>query len=273
MKKLLVLILSLCLVAGCATTESTESTGMSAGTYTATATGYHGDITIDVTVSDTAIEEIVVVEESETEGIGAAALPLLVEAAVTGQNATPDAISGATITSVAFNEALTDALTQAGADLTDFEGTATDTAKEQIEETYDVVVVGAGLAGLSSALVAAQSGKSVVVLEKMGVIGGASAMAGGGTIATGSQWAIEDGSTETAEELVDYLLENGHYNNHVETVELYANTVGEAFDWFVSEDGANVPYTRSLSTRNYSVDGRGTAAVSSVAASLENLGI
>ena len=106
----------------------------------------------------------------------------------------------------------------------------------------DVVVVGAGAAGLSAALKTAQNGHSIILLEKMGVIGGASAMAGSGTMATGSKWQKEDGYEDSAEKLVEDMMANGHQKNDRATVELFANTIGEAFDWLVGEDGAAVPY-------------------------------
>lgn len=47
-------------------------------------------------------------------------------------------------------------------------------------ETADLVVVGSGAAGLTGALVAAAEGLRVVVLEKTGLIGGTTAVSGGG---------------------------------------------------------------------------------------------
>src|SRR5699024_8816561 len=112
---------------------------------------------------------------------------------------------------------------------------------------------GAGAAGLSAGLKAVQDGKNVIILEKMGVIGGASAMAGSGTMATGSTWQKEDGYEDSPEQLVEDMMENGHNKNDRATVELFANTIGEAFDWLVDENGAAVPYQRSGEpTRTYS---------------------
>lgn len=129
---------------------------------------------------------------------------------------------------------------------------------EAVTMEADVVVVGAGAAGLSAGLKAAQDGKNVIILEKMGVIGGASAMAGSGTMATGSTWQKEDGYEDSPEQLVEDMMENGHNKNDRATVELFANTIGEAFDWLVDENGAAVPYQRSGEpTRTYSGVGRG----------------
>lgn len=67
------------------------------------------------------------------------------------------------------------------------------------------------------------------------------------------------------------MLKNGHEKNHVPTVELFANTIGAAFDWLVAEDGAAVPYVRSGSGA-YSGEGRGAGVVKNLTAKFEELG-
>ena len=215
--------------------------GMTPGTYEAAAQGFHGDVKLSVTVDAEKITAIDILEHSETEGIGAAALPKLVEAVLANQTIGVD--------SVAASE------------------------PEDVQMDADVVVVGAGAAGLSAALKTAQNGHSVILLEKMGVIGGASAMAGSGTMATGSKWQKEEGYEDSAEKLVEDMMANGHQKNDRATVELFANTIGEAFDWLVGEDGAAVPYQRSGKTsRSYSGEGRGAGVCKNLAERLEAAG-
>lgn len=239
--------------------------GMTPGTYTAEAEGFHGTIKLEVTVDAEAITGIEVVEHSETAGIGEAALPVLVESVLEHQTTGVDSVAGATVTSEAFKAALTDALTQAGADMDKMSQPVEADELEAVTMEADVVVVGAGAAGLSAGLKAAQDGKNVIILEKMGVIGGASAMAGSGTMATGSTWQKEDGYEDSPEQLVEDMMENGHNKNDRATVELFANTIGEAFDWLVDENGAAVPYKRSGEpTRTYSGVGRGAGVCQSL---------
>ena len=147
--------------------------GMTPGTYTAEAEGFHGTIKLEVTVDAEAITGIEVVEHSETAGIGEAALPVLVESVLEHQTTGVDSVAGATVTSEAFKAALTDALTQAGADMDKMSQPVEADELEAVTMEADVVVVGAGAAGLSAGLKAAQDGKNVIILEKMGVIGGA----------------------------------------------------------------------------------------------------
>ena len=90
-------------------------------------------------------------------------------------------VSGATFTSKAFKDALTNAAEQAKA--SDLDGFASNTvvheAQDPIEEEYDVVVVGAGGAGMGAAAQAAQNGDSVVVLEENAEVGGNTLVSGG----------------------------------------------------------------------------------------------
>lgn len=47
------------------------------------------------------------------------------------------------------------------------------------DEEYDVVIVGSGFAGMACALKAGRAGLKVLIIEKMSVVGGNSAICGG----------------------------------------------------------------------------------------------
>lgn len=265
MKKLITMILSAFMLVGCSSsTSSTTEQGMKAGTYEGTGAGFHGDIKVSVTVDNTSITSIEVTEESETETIGHAALPKLIEEATTNQTYQPDTVSGASVTCQGFSDAVKDALTKAGADLNLFEAkNSTSTTKETKEESYDIAVVGAGGAGLSAALTALQQGKTVVLFEKTGLVGGASAMAGAGTVATGSKLQKETGMEDSPEALKTDMLANGHNKNDEETLDIFVNSVGEAIDWLTDENGGNIEYEKEDEpTRTFSAVGRGAAVTS-----------
>ena len=95
------------------TAETAETAEAGEKTGTATAAGYGGDIKLTVTMEGDTIKDIVVDEHSESEGIGADALPELVEAAKAANSAEIDNVSGATVTSEAFKAALKDAMAAA----------------------------------------------------------------------------------------------------------------------------------------------------------------
>ena len=172
----------------------TEGTGaLTAGTYTASAPGMNGQVTVEVTVTDSAIESVEVTEHQETTGIGAPLLDsdgnvLLTagEAPITKipaeivaqQSVKVDTVAGATITSYAVINGVKDCLEQAGANLDDWQS---ETAPEALaaDASADVVVVGGGGAGLAAAISAAQNGSSVIVLEKNGLVGGDTLVCGG----------------------------------------------------------------------------------------------
>jgi len=265
MKKFVAIMLAMLMVMSVVCAQA-----MTAGTYEAAAKGFHGDVKIAVTVDTEKITAIEVLEQSETEGIGTIAIEKLPAAVLEAQTIAVDAVGGATVTSDALKAALTDALTQAGADMDQF--TAAAAAAELVEETLeaDVVVLGGGAAGLTAGIKALQGGASVILLEKTAMTGGASAMAGAGTKATGSKWSIESGSTETAEDFIKQITENGHHKNHMPTVENFARTLGTAFDWLVAEDGAAVPYTKKDGpSASFSGTGRGAGVVKNLTAKFE----
>ena len=86
------------------TTETAEKTG------SASAAGYGGDIKLTVTMEGDKIKDINIDEEAETEGIGKDALPKLVDAAKEANSSEVEAVSGATVTSTAFKDALKSAM-------------------------------------------------------------------------------------------------------------------------------------------------------------------
>ena len=268
MKKFAALLLAMLMVLG-----SVSAMAMTAGTYEAVAAGFHGDVKIAVTVDAEKITAIEVLEQSETEGIGTVALEQLPAAVVAAQTVAVDSVAGATVSSEAFKAALTDALTQAGADMAKF--TAAAAEAELVEETLTtyIVVIGGGAAGLTAGIKAIQDGASVILLEKTAMTGGASAMAGAGTKATGSKWSIESGSTETPDDFIAAITANGHGKNDPATVKNFAYGIGAAFDWLVAEDGAAVPYKKSdKPSASFSGEGRGAGVVKNLTAKFEELG-
>lgn len=254
--------------------ETESETAAAGGVFTGKAPGFHGDIVVEITVEGEVITDIQVTEHSETENIGEAALPALVQQALDNQTIMVDTVAGATVTSNGFCAAMKEAVKSAGLDVDTMSKAvvSSQTEKEAITLDTDIVVVGAGGAGLTASLSALQNGAKVVLLEKMSFAGGASAMAGAGTTATGSKWLAEDGVEDSPQKLKADLLENGHNYNHEPTVDIFVNTVGEAFDWLVDPDGANVEYQRPTTSRTYSGAGRGAGVVKTLLTHVEEAG-
>ena len=191
MKKFLAILLCL-LLALPATGAWAENNMMADGTYTASAQGMDGPVDIELTVKDNEITEITVVEDNETAGVGVKALEIIPAKVVETQSLAVDSVSGATISSAAIKAAIADAITQAGGDAAEWRGRTIETVKEDAEYDYDVVVVGAGLAGLTTAVSAESAGAKVALLEKQGIIGGTSVFSSGNFLAAGTEELIPD---------------------------------------------------------------------------------
>ena len=152
-----------------------------AGTYTGTAEGYNGPVELDVTFSDKAITDIQIKTSGETAHVGTPAVDILFPDAIAANGSGIDSVSGATFTSRAIKDALNDAATQAEAtNMNAFKKNTVDhPAQADIDLTYDVVVIGAGGAGMGTAAQAAQNGETVLVLEENAEIGGNTLVSGG----------------------------------------------------------------------------------------------
>ena len=206
--------------------SSTAASGGVSGEYTGTAQGMGGDVTVTVTLTDGVITDCVVTGDGETEGIGSVVIGNAPEEIVSGNKGAIDVVAGATITSNAVNQALAAALAEAGLDAADFTGdAASETADDQVIDT-DIVVVGAGGAGMTAAIAAANEGKSVVILESQSMVGGNSVRATGGLNAAKTPAQDENEFNEAAG--VEKTLETAasSYADN-ETITALAKTVSE----------------------------------------------
>ena len=180
MKKLVSLVLSLCLLATVLVVPAMAA-GFTAGTYTASAKGINGDVTVEVTFEADKIVTVVVTAHSETPGLSDPAIANVPAAIVAQQSLAVDTVAGATVTSKAILAAVAECVKLAGGDPAALTAApaAEEVAKEAKEMTADVVVVGAGMAGMTAALAAKEAGADVILIDKMAVPGGTTNLAGG----------------------------------------------------------------------------------------------
>lgn len=199
------------------------------GTYTAQAQGNNGPVTVSVTFSADAITEVAVTEHAETAGLSDRPIEEIPAAIVAHQSLGVDTISGATNTSNAILTAVADCVAQAGGDVEALKAVEVEAAPvEDIEATYDVVVVGGGGAGLTAAITAAQQGAEVILIEKAGALGGNTLIAGQGFNASDPE---RQANTEMSEalttELKSYLeldpADFGAFAEVLETVKAQIN--------------------------------------------------
>ena len=213
---------------GCGGKSNSASSAGVSGDFTGTAKGMGGDVTVTLTLTDSKITGCTAEGVDETQGIGTLALDQLPgQIAETGSIAV-DGVTGATITSDAIKEAAAAALTAAGLNPDDFK-TAVENNGEKAEDSTvdaDIVIVGAGGAGMTAAITAAEEGKSVVILESQSMVGGNSVRATGGMNAGKTVYQDENEFGESAgvEKTLKTAAEKYADN---ETITALAKTVSE----------------------------------------------
>ena len=152
------------------------------GVYQGSGIGKFGPVVVEVELGAHSIDRVEVVSHEETAYISDRAIHEIPAAIVAGQTLAVDAISGATLTSMAILSAVEQCVEQAGGDADALEGAAAESAAapESLKLEADVVVVGAGGSGMACAVAAAQMGaEKVVVLEKSCTMGGNALVSGG----------------------------------------------------------------------------------------------
>ena len=219
----------------------TGALAMTSGTYEAEAEGRNGAVKVAVTVSETAIESVEVVAHSETAGIADPALERIPAAIVEGQTLAVDAVATATITSNAILSAAEKALAAAGADIDALKVKAEAEAVpgETVELTADVVVIGAGGAGVAAAVEACDAGAKVVLLEQMPAIGGTTATSQGLVGGYESKFTKEMDVHYTFEEMYANLMGNASYRLDPTLTGITIEKSGETIDWMAERLGMN----------------------------------
>ena len=213
---------------GCgAKPASTSSDAGVSGDFTGTAKGFGGDVSVTLTLTDGAITGCTAEGKEETQGVGSEAIAKMPGAIAESGSIAVDGVSGATITSTAIKEAAAAALTAAGLNPDDYKTAVENNATaEDSTVDADVVVVGAGGAGMTAAITAAAEGKSVVILESQSMVGGNSVRATGGMNAGKTVYQDENEFGESAgvEKTLKTAAEKYADN---ETITALAKTVSE----------------------------------------------
>lgn len=164
---------------------------MKSGKYNVKAQG-HGSsyMPMEVTLSEDKIEDIKVDSKGETRGVADEVFHRLPKEIVDNQTLNVDTVSGATISSHGVIDGVAQAITSAGGDAEEWKKRAKPAKSNAKDEEYttDVVVIGAGGAGLAAAARSIQHDRKVIVLEKFPQIGGNTTRAGGPMNAAEPDW-------------------------------------------------------------------------------------
>ena len=234
-KRLLALLTALAMVLSCASVmaeTTTETTG------TATVQGFGGDITVTVTLDGADIKDVQITGAGETEGIGSKIInewPL----AFVEYNGIVDTYTGATfagITREAVIAAMRAALENAGVNPDDYMREMA--GEESVDATIDtdVVIIGAGGAGMTAALTVSDAGKSVLVLESQPAVGGNSVKSTGGMNA--AKTAYQDVNTFDEAAGIEKTLKSAEAYADNEAITALAATVKEQWEaWQANPEG------------------------------------
>ena len=146
-----------------------------AETYSATGSGYHGEMTVNVTIEDGKITDVELGDNHETNVVIDRAFPVIRERILEANTADVDSVTAATFSSYAIKTAVADAMQQAGLEAPKVAmQNAEKTATERAAENCDIVIVGGGPAGLAAAVSAKQTNadKNVILVEKLDILSG-----------------------------------------------------------------------------------------------------
>ncbi|MGI5116098.1 flavocytochrome c [Treponema sp. SP13] len=219
------------------------------GTYTGKAQGMGGALTVEVKLTDSEIESVTVTKHNETPGISDPAIEKISAQIVAFQKTNLDVIGGCSITSRAIMQAADAALKSAGVD------TAKLNAKSKVKNTAkaknadmktDVVVVGGGGAGIAAALSAAEKGVHVILIEKMGALGGATQLSAGIIPAVGTKQQKDAGIEDNNDWFARDILRPSNYSVRRDLVYTVVENSKSLIEWLESKGCRFTLVTRSL---------------------------
>ena len=231
----------LCLsLIGCSTSEKNE--GLKDGVYQGVANGHAGAVSVEINVADGLLSEVVLVDHNETGGLGDIALNAIIEKMNESKSSNVEIVSGATKSSNAVIEAVKKGLSEAGADQIYFDNEqliSFETVNYESEYTFDVIVVGAGGAGIAAAIEAANTGASVAIIEKETTAGGNTLVSGGGLNVPNSRQQVELGIEDSVELFYNDTLKGGDNIANEDLVRVMADNALAAADWLEDDIDVN----------------------------------
>ena len=209
---------------------------MNPGTYTATAGGYGGDLTVQTVVSANRIESIRVLSHSETAAFFAAAGQRIPTEIVRYQSLDVDNVTGATMTSMAIRTAVMDTIQQAGGDIAALTAPRSrGRGPRPVTLNTGILVVGSGISGLSAAIEAAAAGAEVLVIEKNGFFGGTTAVSGHVIQAARSPSMPADKiASDSPEKFFEFLMTLSRGKTNEAMIRHVANTSLNTVEWLRS---------------------------------------
>lgn len=206
---------------------------------TGSAAGKNGMVTVRAAFTGDEMTGLDIVESNETLGVGTAAIDTLRSLILEHQTLNTDVITGATLSSMTFLAATAEAIKNAGRDEGEWKKreAAAPVRDIEIPTSADVVVIGSGGAGLAAAITAAKAEKSVLVLEKLGTVGGNSALSGAGMAAPGNWQQLQLGVEDSTALMAEDMLRGGDNLAVPELVQVVCDGALDAQEWLTHVGG------------------------------------
>ena len=225
------------------------------GTYSAISKGIQSDVSVTMTFDAETIMDVQIDVSGETPGIGTEIADQMREAILAAQSGEVDAVSGATVSSQAVQDAVNNCIAQAKGEAvvsampeggpggpggpggsSAVEDPEWRKAPEPITEwddeyTADVVIVGGGQAGTPAARAAVEAGASVIVIESQ--TEERMSFRGGGQIGhINSEFLASKGvpKVDVQEFVTDWQLRTNN-RSRAGLIMKYAQNSGKCFDW------------------------------------------
>ena len=201
------------------------------GVYTGSGSGMHSNIEVSVTVEGGKITQIDILSQEETPGLSDPAFEQIPQAIIDAQSTDVDVVANATMTSEGIIAAVNAALEG---------GNAGDTVTAELTIEPDVIVVGAGMAGLCTTVRAAELGLNVLLLEASVRVGGCIHYAGGTISGAGFKIQEENGVEDTPEAFYEDIVAlggEGEFNEDLAWT--HCENSGAAIDWLDEDIGVD----------------------------------
>lgn len=220
-----------------------HATEFKAGTYLGTSDGYKGEIKVEVKLGKNKIEDIKIIKNGDTPIISDSALNILPNKILNLQGLGVDTVAGATGTSKGFISAVTKAIKSSGADTSELrkiKETKKQFSNKVINHENDVVIVGAGGAGLIAAIEAKLAGANVIIIEKM-------SFPGGNTLISGAEYAAPEnwiqkkvGISDSKEQFYKDIIKGGDNQADINLIKVLADNALDGALWL--RDFVNVSF-------------------------------
>lgn len=216
------------------------------GMYEETFNDLHGVVTVRVAISSTGIETITVVGGGENEAAGEDVWEVLPARMVALNSTQVDIITGATVSSKNMIKAVDHAMARAAGEIRDapvatspeevppppWLGPEPAIAEDQIDTVIeaDVIVVGAGVAGVAATRAAAEEGARVVVFEKAA---DPQCRSGEFALINGRLQEAWGRATMDPELITDQFMKECAYRIKRPIIQRWAHESAQVFDWWI----------------------------------------